>query len=187
MASVERDRSIAASSCASSGHFVIIQRQTVSQIVQLARPQVMLGRNPRLLTFIENVIFRHQSCWVGLTLMFLQEFRGISSPFGCRSSMFEDIIDPKTVEEALSAKTQEWYDTMYDEYSSLMKNRTWDIADILKNRSTVCREWVFKSKIKPEKTIDKKEQDWLLSYIQNGKHYTDKSATPARQGSISLL
>uniref|UniRef100_A0A1B0GD97 Retrotransposon gag domain-containing protein n=1 Tax=Glossina morsitans morsitans TaxID=37546 RepID=A0A1B0GD97_GLOMM len=86
----------------------------------------------------------------------------------CGMPVFEDIIDPENVEEALSEKTQDRYDTMYDEYSSLMKNRTWEIADVLKNRSTVGREWVLKSKIKPEKTM-------------NGQYYIDKFALPARQ------
>lgn len=61
--------------------------------------------------------------------------------------LFTDLTDPQTVEEALaSPQATEWKRAMDEEYSSLMKNKTWTLTDLPPGKKALPYKWVFKRK-----------------------------------------
>lgn len=55
--------------------------------------------------------------------------------------------NPTTAEEALStADKDRWHGAMQTEYDALMKNETWDLVDLPRNRRAIKSKWVFTMK-----------------------------------------
>ncbi len=50
---------------------------------------------------------------------------------------------------------QEWDLAMDEEYSSLMKNHTWDLCSLPKGRKLVRCKWLYHSKFASDGSIDK--------------------------------
>ncbi|KAH9323687.1 hypothetical protein KI387_018326, partial [Taxus chinensis] len=48
-----------------------------------------------------------------------------------------------------------WDDAMAAEYSSLMKNHTWDLVSLPKGRKMVKCKWVYRTKYAVDGSIDK--------------------------------
>ncbi|KAH9325685.1 hypothetical protein KI387_005863, partial [Taxus chinensis] len=60
--------------------------------------------------------------------------------------------DPQSFSKAHGI--QEWDDVMVDEYSSLMKNHTWDLVSLPKGRNMVRCKWVYRTKYVVDGSID---------------------------------
>ncbi|RVE41029.1 hypothetical protein evm_014320 [Chilo suppressalis] len=60
---------------------------------------------------------------------------------------YTELTDPETVEEALSSThATEWKTAMHEEYSSLIKNKTWSLTDLPPGKKALPCKWVFKTK-----------------------------------------
>ena len=61
--------------------------------------------------------------------------------------LYTDLTDPQTVEQALtSPQATEWKRAMDEEYTSLMKNKTWTLTDLPPGKKALPNKWVFKTK-----------------------------------------
>lgn len=64
--------------------------------------------------------------------------------------------DPETVKEAKSRNDwPQWKSAIQTEYESLVKNQTWTVCDLPKQRKAITNKWVFKLKRKADGQIDK--------------------------------
>lgn len=64
--------------------------------------------------------------------------------------------DPTTIAEAKQRPDWlKWQDAINDEYASLMKNKTWSLCGLPKDRKTISCKWVFKLKYKANGNVDK--------------------------------
>ncbi|KAH9293226.1 hypothetical protein KI387_041571, partial [Taxus chinensis] len=61
--------------------------------------------------------------------------------------------EPENVREALSQP--QWKEAMDTEYDSLMKNQTWELVDLPIGKKPIGCKWVFKTKYKVDRSIDK--------------------------------
>jgi hypothetical protein len=70
---------------------------------------------------------------------------------------FEDLpIEPESYDQAMSPLEQiEWQKAMAEEYDSLMKNRTWILADRPPWRKAVKSKWVYKVKTTVDGTLQR--------------------------------
>lgn len=64
--------------------------------------------------------------------------------------------DPRTMNEAMKREDwPQWKDAVDSEYNALIKNNTWSICELPKNRHAVSCKWVFKLKRNAQGEIDK--------------------------------
>jgi hypothetical protein len=61
--------------------------------------------------------------------------------------------EPSNLQEALS--TPQWKTTMDDEYSALMRNKTWQLVPSQPGRNLIDCKWVYKIKYKVDGSIDR--------------------------------
>ena len=62
-------------------------------------------------------------------------------------SLTSDIIEPKSVKEALNSEhSVQWKNAMSSEYSSLIKNDTWELVPPSNDKNIVGSKWVLKVK-----------------------------------------
>ena len=58
-----------------------------------------------------------------------------------------EIIEPKTLEEALASDhAEEWKTAIDSEYESLIENKTWELVELPSERKAIGCKWVFKVK-----------------------------------------
>ena len=71
-------------------------------------------------------------------------------------SLTSDIIEPKSVKEALSSEhSVQWKNAMSSEYSSLIKNDTLELVPPPNDKNIVGSKWDLKVKIKADGTVDR--------------------------------
>lgn len=102
----------------------------------------------------------------------------------------EKCMDPRSINEALSSNhADEWRKAIESEYASLMKNNTWTLTNLPEGRKAVGCKWVFKSKIKPDGTVEKRKARLVAKgYTQvMGLDYVDTFAPVVRQTSLRLI
>ena len=63
------------------------------------------------------------------------------------------IKEPSSVREAL--QHEEWKSAMQDEFLDLLRNGTWSLVDLTKDRQAIGCKWVFKLKENPDGSINK--------------------------------
>ena len=63
------------------------------------------------------------------------------------------ICGPASYEEAI--KDQKWKKTMDEEMSMIKKNKTWELADLPKNKKIIGVKWVFRTKLNAYGSINK--------------------------------
>ncbi|GKE08561.1 hypothetical protein Tco_1412112 [Tanacetum coccineum] len=71
----------------------------------------------------------------------------------CFVTQINKNCEPKTFFEA--SKFSHWTGAMNSEMDALLKNNTWDIIDILKDRKAIGSKWIFKIKYKSSGEIDR--------------------------------
>jgi hypothetical protein len=98
--------------------------------------------------------------------------------------------DPKTVEEALnSSESIQWKKAMDAEHDALIKNKTWILTPLPKDRRAVRTKWVLRRKIKSDGSIDKHKARLVAKgYTQRkGLDFEETFAPVARMTSIRIL
>ncbi|KAJ9566879.1 hypothetical protein OSB04_002845 [Centaurea solstitialis] len=62
--------------------------------------------------------------------------------------------DPKTFAEAMSSRDAHlWKEAINDEMDSILRNRTWELADLPKGKRPIGSKWIFKKKYHPDGSI----------------------------------
>ena len=74
--------------------------------------------------------------------------------------------EPQSVDEAL--QNENWKITMIGEYSTLLRNNTWSLVDLLAGRKVTRCKWVFKVKENSDDSINK----YKARIIAKGFHQT---------------
>jgi hypothetical protein len=64
-----------------------------------------------------------------------------------------NIIEPLNFNQANEHK--EWRDAMKEEYESIIKNDTWELTELPKNKVPIGSKWLYKPKFKVDGSIDK--------------------------------
>lgn len=95
--------------------------------------------------------------------------------------------DPQQFSDAVG-KT-EWEAAMTEEYSSLMKNHTWDLIPLPKGRKLVRWKWVYKSKYVVDGSFDKHKARLVAKGFSQdeGIDYSETFAPVAKMNSIHLV
>lgn len=76
--------------------------------------------------------------------------------FNSANALETEIENPNTVSEALASQhKEEWLDAMKVEYGNLMRNDTWELVNLPKNRKALKSRWVFNIKRDKNGEVDK--------------------------------
>ena len=83
----------------------------------------------------------------------------------------------------------EWETTMAKEYSSLMKNHTWDLVPLPKGRKLVRCKWVYRTKYVANGYVDKYKARLVAKGFSQveGIDYSETFAPIAKMNSICLV
>ena len=98
--------------------------------------------------------------------------------------------EPKTVQEALNGEqSSRWRDAMESEYSSLLKNDTWDLVPPPEEKNIVGSRWVFKVKHDENGSVNRfKPRLVAQGYSQvKGVDYDEVFSPVARNTSVRSL
>ena len=49
----------------------------------------------------------------------------------------------------------EWVEAMNEEYNSIMKNQTWELTELPKDKTPIGYKWLFKYKLKSDGSIER--------------------------------
>ena len=98
-----------------------------------------------------------------------------------------NVIEPLNYEQAKDK--EEWVTTMNGEYNSIMRNKTWELVELTKDKVPIGSKWLFKSKLKVDGSIDKfKERLVAKGYSQQeGIDFEETYAPVAKLNTIRLL
>ena len=118
--------------------------------------------------------------------------RRMPSKFGDEDCLLVDseIDEPKTVQEALNGEQcVQWREAMESEYSSLLKNDTWDLVPPLEGKNIVGSRWILKVKRDEDGGVDRfKARLVAQGYSQvKGDDYDEVFSPVARYTSVRSL
>ncbi|KAJ4730414.1 Gag/pol protein [Rhynchospora pubera] len=108
----------------------------------------------------------------------------------CFLAAVEDIIEPRTVADALSSpEAKEWLAALKEEMDSMKKNQVWDLVVLPPWRKTVGNKWVLKVKRKADGSIDRyKARLVAKGYTQvEGVDYEETFSPVVRFASIRII
>ncbi|UYV83900.1 hypothetical protein LAZ67_X000556, partial [Cordylochernes scorpioides] len=91
--------------------------------------------------------------------------------------------DPKDLDQALSSEDSHlWKGAMKEEYSSLLKNGTWELVDPPKNKNIIGNKWVFRKKFRADGSIER----YKARLVAKGYPKNTDTVQRGVDGSISL-
>ena len=104
--------------------------------------------------------------------------------------MQTDMYEPSSLKDALETpQAKEWKDAADKEYSSLIKNKTWELVDLPPGKNIVGNRFVFKAKPNPDGTIAKYKARLVAQGFsqRQGIDYNEVFAPVVRAESIRTL
>ena len=109
-----------------------------------------------------------------------------------RQIMVSSVMEPYplTFEEAMKSNDSAfWKEAVNDEMDYIMGNKTWKLVDLPPGSKPIGCKWIFKKKMKVDRTIDKfKARLVVKGFIQKeGIDYFDTYAPVARISTIRVL
>jgi hypothetical protein len=95
--------------------------------------------------------------------------------------------DPQQFSDAVGIP--EWDAAMTEEYSSLIKNHTWDLVSLPKGRKLVRCKWIYKTKYAADGSVDKHKAHLVAKGFSQveGIDYSETFAPVAKMNSIRLV
>lgn len=83
----------------------------------------------------------------------------------------------------------EWEVAMIEEYSSLLKNHTWDLVSLPKGHKLVSCKWVYRTKYASDGSVEKHNARLVAKGFSQveGIDYSETSAPVAKMDSICLV
>lgn len=96
-------------------------------------------------------------------------------------------LEPTSYKEA--KEDQHWVDAMKVEYNALMKNKTWRLVELPKEKEAIGCKWIFRMKYKVDGTIDKHKARLVVKgYAQKeGIDYQETFAPTTKMITIRLV
>lgn len=98
--------------------------------------------------------------------------------------------DPQSIEEAKRREDwPEWQKAIETEYESLIKNETWSLCDLPKNRKAISGKWVFKLKRKFNGEVDKYKARFVAKGFsqKQGFDFNETYAPVAKLPTLRIL
>ena len=90
-----------------------------------------------------------------------------------------NVIEPLNYEQANDK--EEWVTAMNEEYNSIMRNKNWDLVELPKYKVPIGSKWLFKSKLKADRSDKFKATLVAKGYSQQeGIDFEDKYAQVAK-------
>lgn len=106
----------------------------------------------------------------------------------CTMSILD--TDPQsTIEAFQSVDAEKWKQAMEEEYHSLIKNNTWTLVDIPKNKTIIPCKWVYKTKTDENDIIARYKARLVIKGYKQTKRvdYHETYAPVVRYSSIRYL
>eukprot|EP00253_Pinus_taeda_P025555 PITA_25555 len=102
-------------------------------------------------------------------------------------SQIMNVVEPSSYDEA--KEYEEWRNAINEEYNSIMKNDTWELTELPKNRVPIGCKWLYKSKFNADGSIDKHKARLVAKgYSQKeGIDYEDTFAPVAKLNTIRIM
>ena len=148
----------------------------------------MGAQAPRQRTFEDN--FMEQVRNLGATREHRPPVRFREELCNITGSLTSEVEEPKMVEDALSSEqSQHWQEAMNSEFSSLMKNDTWELVPPPEDKNIVGSKWVFKVKRDANGRVDRyKARLVAQGYSQmKGVDYEEVFSPVTRNSSLRSL
>ena len=76
-----------------------------------------------------------------------------------------NVVEPINYDQAKDHKDRE--NAMNDEYESIMKNDTWELTQLPKNKVSIGCKWLYKTKFNANGSIDKYKARLVQKVIHN--------------------
>jgi len=106
------------------------------------------------------------------------------------SSNTSNIADPITYRDTQQSPNKIFWDkAMEQEILSLKDNNTWTLSELPPNRKAIKGRWVYKTKLKPDGTIDKYKARWVAKgFLQKyGIDYTETFSNTVKPMAYRIL
>ena len=97
-------------------------------------------------------------------------------------SQVMNVVEPSSYDEA--KEYEEWRNAMNEEYNSIMKNDTWELKELPKNKVPIGCKWLYKSKFDIDGSIDKHKARLVA---KEGIDYEDTFAHVAKLNTIRIM
>jgi hypothetical protein len=98
--------------------------------------------------------------------------------------------EPNSYKEAmLSSEKEQWQAAMNEEYSSLMKNQTWELVELPKDRKAIASRWHFRHKFNANGTLERHKARWVAKGFsqQEGVDFFETWAPVAKWPTVRLF